>query len=291
MVTGLVQETKAPASNGQLVETLQQRLNDPRVADGLVRLLDRADSIAFALDAFEGFVARGDTIVQSVASAVSELKRAQGEDGESCASVQTFLEKAPEMLETGKRLASVGYQAHLDELESSGLVDRLTQPETLKTLHRLLDQLPLLAVMMESLDEFLKRGDTIADNLAGMVQELKRSDVSIDLESVSSLVRSLPKLQEMGEHLLDSGLADEGLPKVIDAGVSMLESGMLDKDVVAVLGELGRASVHTFVDVKKQNPQPIGGLWAMMRATKDPDVQKTLGFFFAFAKAFSKHLK
>jgi uncharacterized protein YjgD (DUF1641 family) len=29
----------------------------------------------------------------------------------------------------------------------------------------------------------------------------------------------------------------------------------------------------------------------MMRASKDPDVRKSLGFAFAVAKAFAKHLK
>ncbi len=40
-------------------ELLQERLNDPQVAEGLARLLDRVDSVSFAVEAVEGFVARG----------------------------------------------------------------------------------------------------------------------------------------------------------------------------------------------------------------------------------------
>lgn len=295
MAIGLEASGTAPSHDGALVrgdavEALQQRLSDPKVVEGLGRLLDRVDSIAFAVEAFEGFVARGETIADSVASTVAELKHANPCDSAGQSTFQHWIERAPELMNTGTKLAAVSQQAHLDDLEASHLIDRLTNPETLQSLNQLLDKLPLIAMVVESLDGFLRRGDTIADNLAGLVHELKRSDAPFDLSKLASLVQSLPKLQEMGEQLLDSGLADEGLPKVIDAGVSMIQSGMLDKDIVAVLGELGRASVHTFVEVKNQHPPPIGGIWAMMRAAKDPDVQKTIGFFFAFAKAFSKHL-
>ncbi|MFO0939610.1 MAG: DUF1641 domain-containing protein [Pirellulales bacterium] len=289
MASQIATQSAGAVSTDVNADCLQRRLSDPKVTQGLNRLLDRVDSIAFAVEAFEGFVARGDVIANSVATAVAEFKTTQEDSGQRV-SLKEILEQTPEMIDTGKKLASVSKQAHLDDLEESRLLERITQPETLQTLNRLLDKLPIVALLLESLDGFIRRSDTIAENVAGMVHELKLSESKISLEKLISMFQSLPKLQEMGEHLLQSGLADEGLPKVVDAGVSMINSGMLDKDVVAVLGELGRASVHTFVDVKKQNPPPIGGLWSMMKATKDPDVQKSLGFFFAFAKAFSKNL-
>lgn len=288
MATGLASQPSVFKPT-DTAEKLHRRLEDPKVAEGLNRLLDRVDSIAFAVEAFEGFVARGDVIANSVASAVSEFKSAGGENAESGKLVE-FLEQAPKMIDTGAKLASVGQQAHLDDLAQSQLVARLTEPQTLALLNQLVDKLPLIAIMVESIEGFVRRGDTIAENVAGMVQELKQSDKKLDIAKIGSFLQNLPKFQEMGEHLLSSSLADDGLPKVIDAGVSMINSGMLDKDVVATLGDLGRATVHTFVEVKNQNPPPVGGLWAMMRASKDPDVQKSVGFFFAFAKAFAKHL-
>jgi len=83
----------------------------------------------------------------------------------------------------------------------------------------------------------------------------------------------------------------DGLPKVIDAGVSMVDSGMLDRQVVSTLGDLGKKTVETYNEVSSKPVPPVGGLFATLRATKDPDVQKSVGFFFAFAKAFAKHLK
>ncbi len=297
MATGLAQDTQGGNDfmSGTEEESLERRLNDPKVVSGLNRLLDRIDSIAFVVEAFEGFVARGDVIADSLASAVSELKGAQPKGyssaGPQPSAIMSFVEHAPEMLDTGAKLASISKQAKLDELSESHLVERLTDPQTLAILNQLLDKLPLIAMLTESLDGFIRRGDTIADNVAGVVHDLKLSENAIDFEKLSSLIQTLPKLQQVGEHMLQSGILDEDLPKVIDAGVTMINSGMLDKPVVETLGELGRAGVETFHEVKQQSPPPLGGLWSMLRASRDPDVQKTLGFGFAFAKAFAKHLK
>jgi len=126
--------------------------------------------------------------------------------------------------------------------------------------------------------------------VAGVVRDLKISERQMDMEKLAEFLAALPKLLEMGEHVLKSSLLDD-LPKVIDARVGMINAGMLHKEVVATLGDLGIASVSTFEAVKQQNPPPISGLWATMRAMKDPEVQQTMGFAFPSAKAFAKHLK
>lgn len=40
-------------------EQLHDRLNDPKTADALNRLLDRLDVVAFAAESMEGFISRG----------------------------------------------------------------------------------------------------------------------------------------------------------------------------------------------------------------------------------------
>lgn len=63
------------ATNDQLLpEKIQNRLQNLEIADGLTRLLDRIDSIAFAVEAFEGFISRGDTIVESL-EGVTRVRR------------------------------------------------------------------------------------------------------------------------------------------------------------------------------------------------------------------------
>ena len=67
-------------SNGTLslqvseIERLQNRLNDPQVAAALNRILDNIDLLALSVTALDGFLKRGDVIVDSMAKTVSELK-------------------------------------------------------------------------------------------------------------------------------------------------------------------------------------------------------------------------
>ena len=266
-------------------EQLHDRLNDPKVADGLNRLLDRLDIVSFAVESMDGFIKRGEVIADSVTSTVGDLKGVGDE------STLELIKKAPKMLETGTKLADAAGSMNVDELAKSKVLERLTDPQTLNTLNELLDRLPLAAFMLESLEGFISRGDTIAESVAEAVGELKLGDAKIDVSQFQSLIESLPKLKEAGDKLLDSDLMGDGLPKVIDAGISMVDSGMLDKEVVAILGDLGKKSAETYKEVASKPVEPVGGLWATLKATKDPDVQKSAGFFFAFAKAFAKHLK
>ncbi len=265
-------------------DQLQERLTDPRTMAGLNRLLDHLDTINFAVDSMEGFIGRGEVIADSVASSVGDLKALDNEQ------TRDLLRKTPGYLATGRRLADAAGDMDVDQLAQSKVLQRLTDPETLVALNQLLDQLPLAAFLLDSLEGFIARGETIADNLADGVKELRSGESSFDPAQLTSLLAALPKFREAGEKLLNSDLMGEGLPKVIDAGVSMVDSGMLDKQVVAILGELGKKSAETYQEVNAKPIQPIGGMWATLKATKDPDVQKTMGFFFAFAKAFAKHL-
>ena len=274
----------AAAQELQGAELLQQRLSDPHVAEGLSRLLDRLDSVSFAVDAVEGFVARGEVIADSVANTVNELKHADSHWSD-------LLKQTPQMVETGAQLAIASKSIDVAELKKSNILQRLSDPTTLSLLNSLLDRLPLIAFMAESMEGFVRRGETIIDNVTGVVHELKLGENKIDFEQVKAFADQLPKLQAISEQVLNSELAGDALPKAIDAGVSMLNSGVLDKQVIETLGHMARAAVQSYQQVHSQPIQPVGGLFGTMRASKDPDVQKTIGFAFAFAKAFSKHLK
>ena len=265
-------------------ELLQQRLNDPRVAEGLSRLLDRIESVSFAVDAVEGFVSRGEVIIDSLTESANELRYAENNKWSNLA------HQAPELLETGAKLANASKAIDVDEVQRSKILERLSDPNTLAQINSLLDRLPLIAFLAESTEGFLKRGETIADNLAGMVGEMKLNERS-GVENLGSMLELLPKMQAVSEQVLGSELAGADLPKAIDAGHAMLNSGIMDKQVIETLGRVGKMLTDTYQNVSSQPVQPVGGFWAIMRASKDPDVEKSLGFAFAFAKAFAKHLK
>lgn len=265
---------------------LHERLNDPATVENLNRLLDHLDLIAFTVESTAGFLRRGDEIAESVADGVREMR---GWEGLSPTASEA-LRKAPKMLETGMRLADAASHIDADELQRSKVLERLTDPETLDAVNRVLDRLPLAVFLLESLEGFIERGDTIAENVNDAVQELRDGGQTAATSHVHQLIRSLPKLREAADRFLESELMGEGLGKVIDAGIAMIDAGMLDHRVVQILGKLGRQAIEAYQDVASRPVEPIGGMWALMRATKDPDVQKTLGFLFAFLKRFAKNI-
>jgi uncharacterized protein YjgD (DUF1641 family) len=279
----MVSDNSSNGSNG--LASLQDRLNEPGVAEGLNRLLDRMGSINFAIEAIEGFVARGDVIAESVADTVKDLKA-----GTEHANLGAMVKQAPEMFETGTKLAHVSKHMNFDELEKSAILERLTDRQTLATLNELFDKLPLIAFTLEALEGFLNRGDTIVENVAAMVGDLKKTN-GLPIEQIASTLETLPKLKALSDQLLSSQLMGKNMEKIIGAGVGMVDAGMLDPQVVGTLGELGKKMVEAFQEVNSRPVPPVGGMWAMFKASRDPDVQKSTGFLIAFAKAFAKYLK
>ncbi len=63
-------------------ELLQQRLNDPLVAKGIARLLDRIESVSFAVEAVEGLVARGEVIIDSITDALTNFETLKTTSGQ-----------------------------------------------------------------------------------------------------------------------------------------------------------------------------------------------------------------
>jgi hypothetical protein len=62
---------ESPRATEQLV---RERLSDPRTAASLIVLLDNLDALAFLAEGLNGVLQRGDTITESLASGVHELR-------------------------------------------------------------------------------------------------------------------------------------------------------------------------------------------------------------------------
>ncbi len=263
---------------------LRDRLNAPRTIESLTRLLDRLDTMAFSLEALDGFLQRGDVIAENMAESVEEL-RASSKCRERA---EQLAHDLPRMVTTGRQLAETATHADLQTLAESGVLERLTEPETLATINRLLDALPLLTFMAAALDEFLRRGDTVADSIADGVRELREGSEGLDAASIGKIVRTVQQLVDVGRDLIDEGVIVEGLPKVVTAGTEMIDAGMLDHEVVRTLGQLGKAAVDSYHEAMSRPIEPVGGLWGLLRLSKDPEIQKVIGLAAAIAKSFAR---
>lgn len=72
-------------------------------------------------------------------------------------------------------------------------------------------------------------------------------------------------------------------PRAVNGLAALVESKMLEPSTLAVISRLAAALADTG-DVK-----PVG-MWGMMRALRDPDVQRAVGFLLAIARELGRHL-
>jgi uncharacterized protein YjgD (DUF1641 family) len=243
-------------------QRLLRRLDDPRTAEALERLLDRLDLLAFAVDAADEFLRRGEQIADNVSDALQEAKAAA-----PTFDVSPVTSKLPQLAAAGAKLADVTASPAFSRLLDSGLLDRLAAPETLASLHNLLDKLPLLSFAAEAVDGFLRRGEELAENVADSLQEARRFTPPMDSQKFQQVLA--------------------GLPKVIDAVTALINAGLFDPEVVAVLVEVGKQAAGPYREAKRLPDNPVGP-WGMFKALRDPDIQRALGVGLHIVKRYGQ---
>lgn len=136
------------------------------------------------------------------------------------------------------------------------LAERLLDPKTADALNTLLDHVDLLATLVSGLDAMISRGDVITDSLGSGLAELR------------------------------SGNSAQG-----GGAIELLSAlGALTRpEVVSVLSAASVAVAEGSATAKAESAKP-GGIRGLLKAVKDPEVSRTLGFVVAIAKAFGRQL-
>lgn len=274
-------------------EELMARLDRPDTAEALNRLLDRLDVIALVADSANEFLARSEVIAASVAASLSELRQIP-----IPAEARGLGAKLPGLAHAGLQVADLanqpGFGPAFGRLISSGLLERLGDEKTIGSLHTLLDHLDLAAFALTSADEFLKRSDTIVDSVAESIHEVTKADFKIDLggidmAKIKEAVAALPAMMEVAVEIKRSGLLDHA-KSMFETLNQLQASGTLAPDTVAVVGEMGAAatSTHKKQEYAQYSPK---GIFGLLGALKDPNVQATLGFAIAFAHNYGQTLR
>lgn len=95
---------------------------------------------------------------------------------------------------------------------------RLADPDTIDSLHRLLDRVDLMTFLLEAVDGFLRRSDTVVESVSDGVREVRRS---AELAGAAPFLESLPKLAKSGADIAEvaSGAAFN----------NVLHSGLLER--------------------------------------------------------------
>jgi hypothetical protein len=247
-------------------EQLLARLSEEKTIDSLNRLLDRLDVIAFAADALSGFLSRADVVAESVASSVADLKKMTGDD----TTAGEVLSKIPQLAKASVQLADVTANPAFERLLTSPLLDRLGDPKVLQSLLEVLDRLELAAFVLESVDGFLRRSEGIGQALSEDVHDLKKA-TQPDIVKLKEIMRAMPAL--------------------VTAGQTLVKSGMLEPKTVEALGKMGRSVADSYDEAATapRAARPLG-IFGLLKAIRDPDVNRALDFALHVSKAYGQTL-
>lgn len=110
---------------------------------------------------------------------------------------------------------------------------------------------------------------TTVDVLDGVVQRLAARGVDVD--------ERLRALLQAADHLTS--------PRALDALASVLASDIMAHQTTEVIGRMGRAIVTA-----EHEARPVGA-WGVLRALRDPEIQRAAGFLIAMARRFGQELE
>lgn len=145
---------------------------------------------------------------------------------------------------------------------------------------RLLETLQRLERRVEHLDDAIRRLEgataqvpavvaTVTDIVDGVVERLAARGIDVD-DRMHALLRA-------ADHLTS--------PRALDALASVLSSEILAHQTTEVIGRMGRAIVTA-----EHEARPVG-MWGLLSALRDPEIQRAAGFLIAMARRFGEELE
>jgi hypothetical protein len=154
----------------------------------------------------------------------------------------------------------------------------LADPEIRQSLAVIVANAPTIAALASMGSGLLQRGPEIADNINESVLKLREADGESALGQVGPALNALAKLAPVAETLATRTETIQGL----------LDSAILRPEIVDVVGTFGEAALEADRRTRGREAS-VGGIFALNKVLKEPEVQETLAFFVEFARVFGKH--
>ena len=295
-------------------QQLNARLQDERTVEGLSHLLDRIDTLEQAVNRLATVMEQGPGMVSMVTDMVDEAYSEAATEGidleqrlkgllqlaqkltapETVAKIDaalTMADRMPGMVSMVADMADEAYQRSADRgvylearMQSAlQLAEKLTAPqmvENLESLITLSERAPGMVSMMadmvdDSYQQAADRGVDIEARLktaVDLAEKLTAPDMSDRVDKLMGLMDQAPGLVAM-------------FVDVLDEEIGKATEGILDPQALRVVAQAG----HALAETQAAPPQKVG-LWGMMRAMRDPEMKRTLGFAITFAKKFGQKM-
>lgn len=163
---------------------------------------------------------------------------------------------------------------------------KLDEPQVAQALSALLEHADLLAILVTGLDGLLRRSDEIGDSLTSTVGEFT------DGVRAASRSESIPEIEALRKVDLAAlarslaALSDKAI-NAVPALDALLGSRLTDPQAAAVLVALGDA----VVEARTGGAAAPHGVFGLVKATRDPDVVRGVGFLLQVTKSFGRRLR
>jgi uncharacterized protein YjgD (DUF1641 family) len=159
----------------------------------------------------------------------------------------------------------------------AGLLEQLTEPNTLSALQTLLQKLPQLAQLAKIADQLPNALASLGDVLDD--QQSRLAEQGIDLEK--SLTNGIHAILHLG-----SKIDREHLNRIGE----VLDSEVFNPHAVHVV-ENAAKSLTTAQENLSQSADDRVGLFGLLAAIRDPQVQRSLAFAIQFGKCFGQNIE
>ena len=160
--------------------------------------------------------------------------------------------------------------------EAVGLLEQLTEPNTLVALKSLINHLPQLAQLADVAqrlpDALASLGDVIDD------QQVRLADQGVDLEK--ALTNGVQALLFLG-----SQIEKEHLQRIGE----LLGSDIFNPHAVHVIDNAAKSLTRAQESVGESSQDRVG-LFGLLNAIRDPKIQRSLAFAVQFGKCFGDNI-
>lgn len=170
--------------------------------------------------------------------------------------------------------ASTGESTPRPAEPADAVRERLNDPAVAAALVTLLDSLELVATGVKGLNEFLQRGDTIADSISAGVAEMRAVGWNGG--------PGLPSPAELGQLV---GALAQATPVV----TQVLDSSMVSPETVALLSMVSDAAAEGTQRAMTESTS-VRGVRATIRTLKDPEVARGLGLLVEISRSLGRRL-
>lgn len=165
----------------------------------------------------------------------------------------------------------------VDSQANDPLAAMLADPQVRESLAVVLANAQTLAALASLSALLLQRGPEITDNINQLVRDLREQADESGPGSIGQAVSSLAELAPLAPALAARAETITGF----------LDSAILQPEIVEVVSRVGEAAMEADRETRGKQLS-VGSVFSILRELKDPRVQETLSFLFAFARVFGK---